>query len=83
MKKATISFPAREMAQAFAVGWSRYSLRGYALSGREKTGGASVYLDGVTPEDAAWINSTVQKLNEALAFDNTLKTEDYLNEGPR
>ena len=83
MNKATISFPTREMAQAFAVSWSRYSLRGYALSKREKTGGASVSLDGVTPEDAAWINSTVQKLNEAVAFANTLKTEDYLNEGPR
>ena len=83
MNKATISFPTREMAQAFAVGWSRYSLRGYALSGRAETGGTSVFLDGLTPENAKWINSTVQKLNEAVAFDNTLKTETYLNEGPR
>jgi len=81
MNKATISFPTREMAQAFAVIWSRYTLRGYALSKMAETGGASVFLDGVTPEYAEWINSTVQELNETIAFDSTLKTEDYLNEG--
>ena len=64
--QATISFPSREVAQAFATAWSRYSLKGYSLSPKALDGSAKVTLDGVTTEHATWINETVAKLNAQM-----------------
>lgn len=63
--KAEISFPKREAAQSFATQWSRFSLRGYTLGARTKSGGTSVFLDGLAERDIEWINDAVQKIKEA------------------
>jgi hypothetical protein len=63
--KAEISFPKRETAQSFAIQWSRFSLRGHTLGARTKSGGASVFLDGLDEREIEWINYAVQKIKEA------------------
>jgi hypothetical protein len=40
-------------------------LRGHTLGARTKSGGASVFLDGLDEREIEWINDAVQKIKEA------------------
>ncbi len=62
---ATLSFPSRESAQAFARAWAFETLRGYSLSPVRPDGSATVSLDGITEPERQWIDSTVAAMNSA------------------
>ena len=61
--KATLEFAFYDQAKAFAVAWSRATTRGYTLSPRTATGGATVTLDGVTEAEKAWIDAYAAGMN--------------------
>lgn len=60
--KASIKFPSRAMAQEFASAWSRATLRGHSITASAPDGSAEVWLDGVTDESKAFIDSWVESL---------------------
>lgn len=63
---ATLHFPTYEQAKQFATAWSRATLRGYSISPKQADDSGKVYLDGITEESKAWIDSYAENLNSEI-----------------
>ena len=61
--KATLNFKHHEMANLFAVQWSRLTLMGHTVSAQRPDGGATVEVYNVTPELRWVIDDYVERLN--------------------
>lgn len=59
-REATIYFPARKQAEAFARAWTRKTLRGHSIIGTE------VHVYDVTEDDRMWIDATVEKMSHEM-----------------
>ena len=62
MKRATINFKNKEIANQFATDWSRHTLKGYVISPVGDLIEVSVH--NVEDCDIEWIDNYVAKLNE-------------------
>lgn len=60
--KATLTFPERWQAEAFAKNWSRQTLTGHTIGAG--TVNVQVTVDNVTEESKKWIDEYVAKLNQ-------------------
>lgn len=64
--KATLTFPSRSQAEAFATDWGRYSKTGHIIgSGLENV---EVTVFDLSQEDQNWIDNYVQSLNKTLTI---------------
>lgn len=61
--KATLTFPAREMAKSFTSFWARKTLTGHTMSATKGDGSVEVTVYDVTEEKKTLINNYVTSIS--------------------